>query len=111
MQEYTGGHQAVSNECQAPWQSGECHVGADKLAIAALHPSLAEALPGRPLAIGDQAASIHQFNALPVLLEAHGQGDVIDGGHAHVNCRVPACCQVGLTSQEDVLAESERAWR
>src|SRR6266568_7647985 len=106
MQEYTQRHQAVSNECQTPWQTGEYDVGADKLAIAALPPSLAEALPGRPLAIRDQAASVHQLNALPVLLEACGQGDVIDSGHAHVGCRIPLCCQVGLTSQEDILAES-----
>src|SRR6266568_5323451 len=111
MQEYTGWHQAVSNECHAPWQSDEWDVDANKLAVAALHPSLAEALPGRPLAIRDQAAPVHQVNALPVLLEVYGQGDVIDGGHADVGCRVPACCQVGLAAQEDILAESEGAWR
>src|SRR6266704_5703679 len=111
MQEDTEGHEAVSNECQASWQSGECHVGADKLTVAALHPPLTEALPGCPLAIRDEAASVHQFNALPVLLEVYGQGDVIDGGHADAGCRIPARCQVGLAPQEDILAESECAWR
>src|SRR5205807_7325248 len=108
--EDTEGHEAVSNECQAPRQSGECHVGADKLAIGTLHPPLAEALPGRPLTIRDEAAPVHQLNALPVLLEVYCQGDVIDGSHADAGCRVPACCQVGLASQEDILAESESAW-
>src|ERR1700736_6594150 len=106
MQEDTEGYEAISNECQASRQSGECHVGADKLTVAALHPPLAEGLPGRPLAIRDEAASVHQLNALPVLLEAYGQGDVIDGGHAEAGCRVPFCCQVGLAPQENILAES-----
>src|SRR6266571_6197551 len=99
MQEYTGWHQAVSNECHAPWQSDEWDVDANKLAVATLLPSLAEALPGRPLAIRDQAAPIHQLNAPPVLLEACGQSDVIDGGHVHADCSITACCQVGLAPQ------------
>src|SRR5436305_6102412 len=111
MEEDTEGQEAVSNECQASRQSGECHVGADKLAIAALHPSMAEAIPGWPLAMRDQAAPVHQVNALPVLLEVYCQGDIIDGSHADAGCRVPACCQVGLAPQEDILAESESAWR
>src|SRR5947209_5281984 len=109
MQEYTRRQQAVSNECQAPWQTDERDVGANKPAIAAPLPSLAEALPGRPLAIGDQAASVHQLNALLVLLEVNGQGEVFDGGHVHASCCIPACCQVGLAPQEHILAESECA--
>src|SRR5438128_115550 len=109
MQENSGGQQAVSNECQAPWQTNEWDVGADKLAIAALLPPLAEALPGRPLAIRDETACVHQLDALPVLLEVYGQCEVIDGGHMHVDCCIPTCCQVGLAPQEDILAESECA--
>src|SRR5437764_10559648 len=99
--------QPVDHERQRRRYTGERDTQADNLAISALAPPLARALPGRPLAIHDQPSPVYQLDTLPVTLELVRQREVIDEGRAHVARCIPARCEEAHATQEEILSETE----